>query len=610
MNYFLKLVALTTVIVSFSQPLNAQRQNVNVSQVDPRFTVSVQRYWSSLGGSEEYWYYVQNNTPQEYELVIDVTIDLACVGTKRYTLGYNKVVYLKPNGRFKGEDDDNVHILTSGSDNFKNCRLKDGNSFTLYQGLTYRISKITNLTQEKDAKEKKKKEEELARQQKLEADKKKKEEQAKADADKKKKEEQAKADTDKKKKEEQAKTDADKKKKDEQAKKDAESKTSNNKTAGSSTGSKGTGAGKATATSSTAEKSSSSAGKVNAKSASEKNREEAQAKAAEKEQARLAHQQKEKEEQEKRAQKQADYDKWKADEQNKRSTQDAASVGALAIVMVALGEWIYNDKMGVYNPAFAYDNATNKAQFGLGIDYGYSLVSTPIMFASDFSTMTGGSTVSKKELTSKNPLYLNFDLTVKMGAEHKNYGGYGYLNPKVGVSPVFDGSYLSLQYGARVFAGVRWAKAYFDYGSGSRTAVKSSTDVEENGKGKQDVSFDKMEYGIRFTTNPNADLKRSHISLGVITEKMKMEKPFGYINPETGSLVSSGVVGKFETPSISGYSFQWDKEHTFKLYLKYYPEYIYAGEVPTGYGATSSDLKSSKTGSLIEFGFVRSVNWW
>ena len=118
--------------------VHGQRKSLTISQFDSRFTISAERYWSGLGGSEQYYFYVQNNTSDEYRLEIDITLNLACVGNKSFRLGVNRVVELKPNDRFTPKSDW-VHIYTSGSDNFKNCRLADDNSFTLLQGVSYQV---------------------------------------------------------------------------------------------------------------------------------------------------------------------------------------------------------------------------------------------------------------------------------------------------------------------------------------------------------------------------------------------------------------------------------------------------------------------------------------
>lgn len=165
---------------------NSQWTNIPVTQIDSRFTLTAERSW---GFGEVYDFYIKNNTSDAYDIVVDITLHLACVGTKTFTLGVNQVAELEPNGSFS-PDNDYVHGYTPPSpDNFKDCRLADGNTYTLFQGMEYHIRKIVNKTQEarlaeqkkkeeaekqkqQEALEKKKQEEEEARQKQLEAQKK------------------------------------------------------------------------------------------------------------------------------------------------------------------------------------------------------------------------------------------------------------------------------------------------------------------------------------------------------------------------------------------------------------------------------------------------------
>jgi len=182
-----------------SANLSAQsngRRTVGVHQLDPRFTFGVEKYWSGLADSEEYFYYVKNNTSEEYKIVIEVTLTLNCVGTKTYKLGWNKEIYLKPYGMFSPKDDA-YHNYTISSDREKQkaCLIAEGDTHTLFRGLTWTLSNIVNITAEKQAAEKKKQQDaEIARQQQMAAQKKQQEEQARQQqiaAQKKQQEEQA-----------------------------------------------------------------------------------------------------------------------------------------------------------------------------------------------------------------------------------------------------------------------------------------------------------------------------------------------------------------------------------------------------------------------------------
>lgn len=171
---------------------NTNPKTVFVNQVDPRFTLSVERLWLTQG-KEEYWFYVQNNTSQEYKLTINITLDLACVGTKSFDLGIDawrsetktngRMVYLEPNGRF-GPKNDYFHYWYGGVDNGKACRLKDDDSYTLFKGIQFNISSVINVTEQKALDDKKKKDADAFKQQQLEKEKKDREATAKAAADK------------------------------------------------------------------------------------------------------------------------------------------------------------------------------------------------------------------------------------------------------------------------------------------------------------------------------------------------------------------------------------------------------------------------------------------
>ena len=146
MSRFLQALIVCSLLLLGAQSAQAQRKQVSIRQADPRFTLTIEKYWSKLGGYEEYFFTLQNTTDEEYELVVDVDLDLACVGGKSFTLGVNRKVLLKPNGTFTPKGDYS-HIFTSGADNFKGCRLKDGDTYTLLQGVKYTYSSIKNLSQ-------------------------------------------------------------------------------------------------------------------------------------------------------------------------------------------------------------------------------------------------------------------------------------------------------------------------------------------------------------------------------------------------------------------------------------------------------------------------------
>lgn len=127
--------------------LSAQRKTIPVVQPDPRFTLTAQRSWNT-NGEEEYIFYLQNNTAEEYQLTAKVTLDLACHGIKVIQLGRTGIIRLKGKGLLRPGQDDNRHIFGDGnSESFKACRIKDGNSFTFLKAISFDISDVMNAAQ-------------------------------------------------------------------------------------------------------------------------------------------------------------------------------------------------------------------------------------------------------------------------------------------------------------------------------------------------------------------------------------------------------------------------------------------------------------------------------
>lgn len=130
---------------------NPYRKTVGVHQLDSRFTFSIEKYWSGMADSEDYYYYVKNNTADTYEIEIEVDLTLNCYDSKPYKLGYNRIVYLKPYGEFTPKDDYvHTYMISSNKEKQKTCLIPEGDTYTLYRGHTWAITKIVNITQKKE----------------------------------------------------------------------------------------------------------------------------------------------------------------------------------------------------------------------------------------------------------------------------------------------------------------------------------------------------------------------------------------------------------------------------------------------------------------------------
>lgn len=580
-------------LLMFSLTANAQRKKVQVRQVDPRFTLSLESYFSTLTADEEFFYYVKNNTNQEYNIVVDITANYACVGERRFKLGINKVVYLAPNGEFTPKSDWVHYVLTSDlKGKAKECASKFEDSYTYLKSISYTISSVENLT-EKKAAEEKKKQDDLANKKKL-ADEKARQEKEKL--------EKAKLEKDKLEKEKLAKEAANKK---EVVKTGA--------TVGAVSTTKAvSGSNEKKTTTTKTEKASNSTEKVQSAKSSTVDAENLalskQQQAQQLEADRKAQEERRKAaEAVELAQKQKEYDSWKSKKAEEQKMQDAASFAASVGLMTIVGGWIY-DGMGRVDPMFVLKpEDEKKRKFHMGLDFGYSLATMPILYASDKTTMVGGKTQNTKQITAAHPFTFNIEAFWKVGIDNENYGGYAYLNPKLGFSPIFDGYQFSpLNYGARLYAGAKWAKLYFEYGGGMRQFSHKSHDAEEAGKGNAVISYGKLEYGLRFTTNHDSDYKRSHISIGLISEKISPYDVGGFaiLDPEYGF-----VQFDQKSKAIQGFAFQWRKDHTFNWYINFYPKFVYSGEVKDA-GALSSSFSSKKTNTFFEMGFIRALDFY
>ncbi len=600
-----KIVCLAAFVLCVASMANAQQWDAGKKRIvwnldghrEPRIDLTLFATSINIGGYQEFGLRIKNNFPPELFVKVKVEVTDICGNTKPQTVTMTLKSYESKGGGTWSGGNEQWGFMTD----CKESREIVKGERTRIASIRFDIVEVRDLDAEKKAEADKRAaaEKKLADERKLAADKKLAEE--KKAAEEKKVAEEKKAAADKKAAEEK-KVATDKKAAEE--KKASEAKTAS----GSKTAAAGKEGEKSAATGGTSDQQSKTAAAEKSKATLQEDAEAARQAAIDKRNAeREAEAARQKAEEQRLQQKQAAYDSWKADKQKEQAQVDAASMAASFGVLTLVGGWIYNDKMGEVDPFFVYKGYKKKPAFHLGIDWGYSASSFPVIFKSDISTMRNGREVSIKELEKKAPFVINLEANVKMGLDHDNYGGYAYLNPKFGFSPIFDAfQFAPLLYGARVYGGAKWVKAYVEYGGGSRTWTQTSNDVEENGSAKSDMTFSKIGYGVRFTTNPDDDYRRSHISIGLIDEKLHAGGIGYFTDPVSNNIMKTG-----KSTSLTGYAFEWKKDHHFNLYCNLYPEYSYSGEIEYNAGNPSSSFKSSPGGGMfIEFGFLRSVDWW
>jgi hypothetical protein len=575
-KYFFLIVLLSVVTA-----MEAQRRKINLTQSDSRFTIRAEAFYNFVN-DEEIWYYVQNNTNEKYQLEVEVTVNSSCHPSNTYKLGVNKVVFLNPGAQFTPSSDWS-HILI-GSSTAKACRrtLSD-KSYTFITGITYRYVSVRNLSAEEKlkAEEKAKKESEA-----LELKKKK---EADMLAEKEKKEAEA------LKQSTQKEADEVKKKKEEEAQNTKLAKETPKNTANKT-------AEKSTATEADdTEKSSSDAKKNEAENARAKAAEDTRMRQQEREEAAERARQEEARQAQARQQ---EYDTWKEGAQKERDEQDIINTAATLSIFTLLGGFIY-EGMGTVDPYSVYRSPAKRfvPKFFLNSDFGFSFSSNPILFQSSYSTMSGGTSSTANSLIGQDGYYLNLNAEARIGAGNDFYSFYGLIGGKFGLVPTFTGTRYAMEYGGGADIGIKNIKLFGQY----RAALadeKSMTlsDVEENGSGELSALSTEISYGLKITFGgePEDDFKRSHIYLGMMSKQYTIDGNTQFYDPDLNTIRSGSI------KPIEGYMFEWRKDHTFRLFFRYYPEYNYIGSVDSGY-SLSSGLRSS--GAFFEIGFLRSVDF-
>lgn len=340
---------------------------------------------------------------------------------------------------------------------------------------------------------------------------------------------------------------------------------------------------------------------------------------------------KQKEEAEKRrvARKQA-YDK-RVEAQNKRNLATASTAAAsTAGLLYMLGGFIY-DNMGKPYPRNEQLYIGNGPIVGL--DFGYTTGLTPYVFNSNLESYDGNRTTNKLESQAALGWTMNFKVQINLGYEYKYVGGYGFGAAEIGISPVIA-SYtgLNYNYGGRVFAGLddvvpalQGLKLFAEYEAGSRkhTGGLFNINSEETGDGYTHLQYENIKLGIRYSWYKNSRTAyRQHLYLGIIEEKIKTDDSGFYVqnlNENHESFLwgkENNSNSSFNIPSkgfYRGYMLEWKRDHKSSLYVKFYPNYAYTGyrsgdEVETKGGPLDDTLKSGEGATLIQIGFVRSLD--
>lgn len=314
------------------------------------------------------------------------------------------------------------------------------------------------------------------------------------------------------------------------------------------------------------------------------------------------------------AERQEKYDEWVSSARERQSAYEAEAMATLGTFLYLTGTIMYKG-MGIPNkdPYTVYVPYMGETKFYLGINIGYSGTMMPLLHPSKIVTLQNGNPVEEKEIKGATLYTINLDPKVKIGLENDFVTGYAYLNPQVGISPTINGFNTSyFNYGAQLSLGSRHAKIFAEYERGNRSFRWSSREVDEVGSAKINAKFQKLSAGLKFSTNPNYDYKRTHIYIGAMYEQIDVYNEFGRLNddfmlynPTTGLLEADA-----QSEPILGYTFQVKQDHTFHLFINFYPKYWYGGHMPKYFpNQFSKELVATQTSPMVQVGFVRSLDW-
>ncbi|PPK94895.1 hypothetical protein LY01_01648 [Nonlabens xylanidelens] len=285
--------------------------------------------------------------------------------------------------------------------------------------------------------------------------------------------------------------------------------------------------------------------------------------------------------------------------QNKQNMAVASSAAASSATVLYMLAGVVYQGSGRANP----DRIFKGEGVYFGLDFGYSSTITSIGFNSSTTTFDSSDNArTKEEFTDYGIVNINFDVNPKFGYETEHYGGYGYGTLRAGFSPFFDSFGLSYDLGARAYGGLKWVKGYVDYQIGNRSySANAWLDSEELGSGKANYNFNRLSLGTQFSWYGNSrTAARNHITIGVMFDKITSDDDNLFVQ----QLEDDNISG--DTPSYTGYSFEWKHDHHGILSIEYFPTYPIVGNID---GTSRNDFGNDGS-TFIQLGYTRTVDSW
>ncbi len=316
----------------------------------------------------------------------------------------------------------------------------------------------------------------------------------------------------------------------------------------------------------------------------------------------------EQEEAEKQRQKKVeDYNVWKTKATEAQNNADLAKATASLSVIAMFWDIIYGD-MGKVNPNNVFIPPAHSERFRaapfLGLKFGYSSTVAPILFRSKTSSIDYfGNPTNSDKAVGTNVLYLNIGGKMDFGVCSEFYSIY--ISPQItlGIMPTFHGTNYNAAISVGGDYGFRNAKIYSKLKYVDETRTYHNSNPEETGDGgKYDKGSREFEYGLKFTFGggPQNDYVRHHLYLGMLTKHIDLGSS-SYSN----KYIYDGINNKYYNTGLytmSGYSFEWKKDHFFSFYVHVYPKHPFLGSLET------YNKLDNSTGTNVEIGFLRALD--
>lgn len=312
---------------------------------------------------------------------------------------------------------------------------------------------------------------------------------------------------------------------------------------------------------------------------------------------------------EKNQQAKRDYDRKIAEQENRNVEQAGAMAAASMSSLMLIGMVMYQD-MGKIKAKYTYVGN----QIYMGLNIGYSITSFPIVFNSKIITLSYNSNtgdnnyITKTQDEPSRATPLNINIRPFMGYESEFGGGEIYGSFQPGTNLFFDGFNTSTEFGGNIFGGVSWVKAYYNLNFSTRRYYKIDwIDPEEVGEGLSKFKYRSSTVGMRFSFESSGrSYARHHIILGRIYENIT--EGLGTDDGDFLAYYRNLDIEKINRPNayyrIKGYLLEWNKEHNFRVYFKYYPNYPISGlKMYRQSGLRGGD----KDYTFFEFGFIRQI---